>query len=334
MIINKLPQTIYEIRNKKITTGRTIKYTAPAGDVVVFSGKKRNPEKNKNISQNVSKAIELADKLSQIPLETPLSIDLMSKIIAQNTPEIKIQPINELSNVIQDAGNYGAFYTGNLTENFNIANEVIYLNTSRADLSDIHRLSVIKDMAHEYTHAMQMREGKSIEFLKSAANNNYEYAKAIQGLGDLAFKPIDNEIQAYGVLKVFNNPNDIMSNHKYGFFYPREQEVSKRDILDSLGLKNEKEFKELIIKHFNNAFDQIYNIAASDPIMSRMIPEKNYNKLRNRVKAYCQISAIKEKEAYTSESIISKKYLKTDKSLNIDIFPLYYEMVANALKES
>ncbi len=331
MIINKLPQTIYGMRNTKIPAGRTTKFTAPAGDVVVFSSKSKNPKKSENLSPNVSKAIELADKLSQIPIETPLSIDLMSKIIAQNTPEIEIQPISELHNIIEDAANYGAFYTGNLTENFNIANEVIYLNTSRADLSNIHRLSVIKDMAHEYTHAIQMRDGKSIEFLKSATNNNYEYAKAIQGLGDLTFKPIDTELQAYAVLKVFNNPNDIMSNHKYGFFFPREQEVSKRDVLDSLGLKNEKEFKELVNKHFNNTFDQIYNMATSDPLVSSMIPEKNYNKLKKRVKAYCQMSAIKEKEAYTSECIVSKKYLKTDKSINLDIIPKFYSMVADAL---
>lgn len=334
MIINKITQTIYGMKSYNIPAGRKTNLLTSAGDIVAFSGKSKPQTKEKQISPNVLKAVELADKLTQIPMQTPFSLDLISSIIAQDLPDITISPINELEGLIYDSQNYGAFYTGILTPDFNITDETMYLNNSKADISDVYRFSVIKDTAHEYTHAMQMKNGITTNFLKTVTKGDYEYAKAIQGLGDIVFKPIDNEIQAYSVMKVFRNPYDLISNQKYGFFYPREQEVSKQDVLDSLGLKNEKEFKALILQQFDKTFNTTVNSLLSDPVISAMIPERNYNKLKNKIKAYCQISAVKEKEAYTSESIISKKYLKTDKSINLDIFPIYYSMVADALKNN
>ena len=332
MIINQITQTMYGIQGKQIPAGRKINLLAPAGDIVVFSGKSKPAAKEKPISPNILKAVELADKLTQIPMQTPFSLDLISSIIAQDSPDITLRPIEELSELIADSQNYGAFYTGNLTKDFRISGRTIYLNTSKADISRAHRLSVIKDTAHEYTHALQLNDGKTIEFLKTVTKGDHEYSQALQGMGDIVFKPIDNEIQARSVIKVFRNIYDISANQKYGFFYPRIQEVSKQDILDSLGLKNEKEFKALILQQFDYTFNTTVNSLLSDPVISAMIPERNYNKLKNKIKAYCQMSAVREKEAYATESIISKKYLKTDKSINLDIFPIYYSMVAEALE--
>ncbi len=332
MKINGISQTIIGIYKDKIPAGRIIRKYAPAGDIVSFSGKNKSAGKEKHISSNVSKAVELADKLTQIPTETPFSLKLISSIMAQDSADISLRPIEELADVIDDSQNYGAYYSGILTQDFNISDVVIYLNTSKADIDSAKRLSVIQDTAHEYTHALQMQEGTVTEFLKTVTKGNYQYAKALQGLGIMAFKPLDNDIQAQAVMKVFRNYENMCALKKYGFLYPREQKVSKQDIFDSLGVKNEQEFKTFILKQFDNSFE--YNLCTllSDPEVSAMIPEKNYNKIRNKVKTYCQMYALREKEAYTSESIVAKKYLKTDKSINLDIFPIYYSMVADALK--
>ncbi len=330
MQINKLNIIPNPIKPKVVSINKRQYLNAPIQDTVVFKG--NNKHIQKPVNSNTEAAVQLADRLLQVPMNEDLSLKLIEQIVHEQSPDVKVCDISNLAFQMPDYENYGAFFNCQLGENFNIVNKRIYINTRKANRNPQSRLSVINDIAHEYTHAKQMDEGQILGILKASTNNDIEYSKAVQGIGDFVFKPIDTELQAKAVLNVFYNPFDIMSNMKFGFFYPREQNVTKQDILNGLGLKNEKEFKSLVLRQFDEAYDKGYSLAMSTPDVAKMIPKSsNYNKLRNKVKAYCAHSALKEKEAYTTESMVSKKYLKTDKPLNIDIFPIYYKMVADAL---
>ena len=63
---------------------------------------------------------------------------------------------------------------------------------------------------------------------------------------------------------------------------------------------------------------------------------KDYGKaldsLKKKIKGYIAIKAMDEREAYTTESEVAKREMRTTKTLNIDAFPMYYDILAKAFE--
>ena len=299
-------------------------YSQLSKDTVSFSGK--NYVKKENT--NVDKGVDFGNELLQIPISQEITLNYISEILS----DIKVLPIEQLKSERPDAENYGAFYSGILSPDYSVVEPKIYLDVDKANQNPINRLGFIMNSAHEYTHHVQAQKGDILDYLKTVSKNDHEYAKAIQGIGTLVFKPFDNEIQSQACVPVFRNPEDILALKKYGMIVPREKQVSKNDILRALGLKDEKEFKTFINKTYNDLVQSYAEGLFSDPLLSDWVKDKGHvNRFYSKIKKYCAMKAGEEKEAYTTESKIAKTALKTDKSLNIDIFPIYYEMLEKAL---
>ncbi len=293
-------------------------------DIVSFSGKKHVKKEN----SNTAKAVEFGEKLIHLPLSQKIDLDYISSLL----PDIQVKPIGDLRFEIPDSQNYMAFYSGILSPDFEAVENKIYLNVEDANKNPVNRLGFIMNSAHEYTHFLQSKQGEAREYLKSVSKGDHEYAKIIQGGGLFAFKPFDNDIQAKFCVPTFQCAEDIENLKKYGMIVPRERQVSKQDILHSAGFSTEKDFKNYINYTFNNIVREIVKSFINDPLISQNVKDKEHlDKLYAKIKKYCAIKAKDEKEAYTTESDIAKKAMKTDSSLNIDIFSIYYDMLEKAL---
>jgi len=303
---------------------------APTQDIVSFSAKNK-VKKEKPLGHNISNAVILGEELLDVSGKTTMTFDLVSEIIQKHLPGIKILPLEELSKEREGVEDYIAYYSYKFKDGFTLEDDIMYLNFPKDD-SYISKLGFIMNTAHEYTHAMQAHQGEQLNFVRTVTKGDYNLALGIQGVGDFVFKPFDVEFQAESVGGVFRNPEDMRNLMKYKMLIPREKVVSKDDILRSLGLKDENEFKKYVSNLFMSYYIETMNFAMSTPEYAKyFVNETDFEKVFKKIKNYCALNAKREKEAYTTESVIAKKALGTNKSLNIDIFPIYYEMLEKAL---
>lgn len=294
-------------------------------DIVSFSGKNHVKKEN----SNTAKAVEFGEKLIQLLMSQKIDLDYISYLL----PDIQLKPIEDLKSEIPDFKNYVAFFTGQLSPNFDVIDGKIYLDVEKANKNSVNRLCFIMNSAHEYTHALQAEKGNAANFLKLVSKDNYEYAKLIQAFAEQIFKPFDTQIQGECCAPVFKNSEDLANLKSYGMIVPREKRVSAQDLLNALGYKNEKEFKSFINYAFKRIAEYIIKENISNPqVASQLQGNNDLNKLISKIKKYCAVKAQEEKEAYMTESTVAKKAMKTDSSLNVDIFPIYYSLLEKAFE--
>lgn len=316
--------------SNRVLTSNTLE-RSPAQDTVSFSGKHNHQPKVKPVNPNTLKALELAGKMDEIAKQKNMTLADLESLISLYSDDVKVRPIEDLKNEIPDAQNYGAFYTATMNPDFKPVNKTMFVNLPDFDGDPNKVLSFIMNSSHEFTHVSQMDNGKAFEYLKTVTKGNYDNAKAIMALGDTVFKIFDNQIQAYAVLPAFSTPVDMYNVQKYKMTMPRKAHVSKDIIPQGLGLRSEKEFKSAMSILFSKQFNTVLQAMLENDEVARMIPDlNNVNRLYSKVKTYCAIKAQEEKEAYTTESMAAKKALNTQDELNIDIYPIYYDMLAGA----
>ncbi len=296
----------------------------PYTDMVCFTGKVAV----KKYAKNTLNAVDFSQQIKQLP---QISCENLQKLIKQNGHNVEVKPIEKLKELTPDAENYGAYYSSFLTENFSYEQNEMYVNTNKANNGTEQYNELIRDIAHEYTHTLQHNSPEMQNLIKMLAKGDYDSAKCLQGFAHFIFQPFDNELQAKSVIGVFNNAQDKFSLRNLGVILPREKNVSSKDILSSLGLQNEKQFKEFVINIFNRSFHEVFNYALADSEMNKVMPDKDKPlKLSAKIKEICRLKAQNEKEARQTESLIAKKELGTDASLNTDIYAIYYEMLEKA----
>ena len=160
------------------------------------------------------------------------------------------------------------------------------------------------------------------------------------GLSSFA-ENIDKALQGKMLTPCFYDIQDQMNMMRYNREIPRVSEVSRQSIIKNSGFKNYEEFAEVANYAFAQVFVEEMNYIAENPHMAeksiidtlvKVVEEGKNNEFFDDVKKYCSYMAMNEQEARTTECKLAKKSLKTNKTLNIDCYPIYYEMISKALK--
>lgn len=303
----------------------------PAHDEVCFTGKHRtHAAKEKPLPQSVQGAAVFSDRVYELAKEGNMNLESVAEVIHSYDPEIDVKSKDELAKLIPDSQNYTAFYRGTMSDDFSATEKQMFLNIPQKN-GEAEIVSFVMNSSHEFTHAHPSQNERTFEFLKRVSRGNSYDAKVFMTIGEQLFKYFDTEVQAMASLGVFNNPLDISSLVEHRMVLPRAAEVTKGDILKSLHVKDEKEFKSQVLNKFNKDFDNFIAYASQDKEFYETMPYKNnLNKLASIVKSYCGYKALDEYEAYTTESVVGKKLRNIEGSANIDVLPMYYQMLRKA----
>ena len=106
------------------------------------------------------------------------------------------------------------------------------------------------------------------------------------------------------------------------------------NLIASASVNSEKEFNEQMNAVFEALFYRIFEENQTSPEFRNAIPKtENLETIKAKVKKYCAIKAADEKEAYTTEVKAAKNLLKPNKSLNIEIRPIYYEKLEKLFRK-
>lgn len=301
----------------------------PSADTVSFSASK---PQNKTLKPRIQTAVDYSQEILQTITQRPITLQDLSDITTKYSKDVKILSMNELKNKIDDSQNYGAFFTSQLKDDFKASDKEMYVTLPKANADKMEKLLFAMSAAHEFTHVEQMDTNEAFNQLKSMSKGNYDYAKAIMGISDVIFKFFDTQIQAQSVLPVIQNCLDKNAFLKYGCITPTETPFTRQMFTTSLGLNNEKEFQQIMKSTFDDLFKTVMiSISQNQPEILGTIPKnENYETLKKKVRSYCALKASTEKEAYTTEAQVAKKAMGTEKSLNIDVFPIFYDNLEKA----
>ena len=300
-------------------------------DSFSFSGKSHI--NSDNTSNNIKKAVEFFDKVVNLPKDREIQQKDLQSIVHEYAPNVSVLPMKALKEKIPTADFYGAFFSSHINPDFTVSEQELYIDTVKGR-GNVERFAFACDSSHEFTHAMQIQKGKSIEQLKELANGDYNYAKFLMGFGDTLFSFFDNQLQAQATLPTFYNLQDSVNIQRYGTIIPRIATISENSIYQGLKLNSEKEFNEQMNAVFEALFYRIFEENQTSPEFRNAIPKtENLETIKAKVKKYCAIKAADEKEAYTTEVKAAKNLLKTNKSLNIEIRPIYYEKLEKLFRK-
>lgn len=307
-------------------------------DIITFGAKRKPPAQN--ISKNSKEAFQLGKRVYSSLMFDPTKQKAL-EIITNEDPSLKIYDIEELKNEIPNAKNYSAYLRSYLNPDYTVENLGFYINLAPLDENDkTGKMKFAMETAHEYTHVRQNANGDSARYLKNIAGENEEYAEFLAGFGKCVFEYFDGELQAMFVSSVIDE-KDIPLIQKYNILCPKEKLVTKQMMFKKYGFKSEAEFKQFMNASFQNEFKKVAGafMEHKDSLDERtreyiersgVFSKDNLGKLYTDTKKYCKYQAIKEQEAYTTESMIAKGIMNTKRSINSDIYPLYYEMTAAA----
>lgn len=303
----------------------------PMQDCISFSSRnKTHKTREKVLPENVQAAVKFSDKIYELAKDGHINLETVADLIHSYDSEIDVKSKEDLAKLIPDSQNYTAFFRGTMADDFSSTDKQMFLDIPQKN-SEEDIISFAMNSAHEFTHAHPSQNERTFEFLKRVSRGNSYDAKVFMTIGEQLFKYFDTEVQAMASLGVFNNPLDISSLVEHRMVLPRAEEVSKGDILKSLHVKDEKEFKSQVLNKFNSDFDNFIAYASKDKNFYETMPYKNnLNKLASIVKSYCAYKALDEYEAYTTESVVGKKLCNIEGSANIDVLPMYYQMLGKA----
>lgn len=301
----------------------------PSADTVSFSASK---PQNRALKPRIQTAVDYSQEILQKSAQKSITLQDLSDITEKYSKDVSLLPMSELQNKIDDSQNYGAFFCSQMGDNFEVTNKEMYVTLPKANADKMEKLLFAMNAAHEFTHVEQMDTCEAFNLLKLMSKGDCDYAKTIMAISDVVFKVFDTQIQANSVLPVLTKSLNMNDFAKYRCVTPVETPVNRQMFSTSLGLKNEKEFQQKMRSTFDNLFDEVMvSISQNQPEILNLIPEReNYEALKKKVRSYCALKASTEKEAYTTESQVAKKAMGTEKSLNVDVFPMFYDNLEKA----
>ena len=337
MKISQIP--VFNFYQNK-TQQPTVRLNSLSCDTVSFSAKKKKADNSKtpNVRTGVQLGKEIIDELSK-----GASKKKVTDLVQGKLPSLHVKSAKEIEKFSINPENYVAYFTSDLDDNFEMNKKmVMYLNQQPFKIGDsVEKLTFAMDVAHEYTHALQVIEGKEQELLKELSNNDISYARTITGIANMAFEKMDKNLQKRFVFSYFGSPIDRMDFIKYGREIPREAFVTKQHLLGNMKLQNERDLKKLVEQEFALAFYETIEFIVNHPqnvdpqILNCLIEigqTDRIEELSQKTKQLCAHLANIEAEARTTESVLAKSYLGTNKTLNIDSYITYFEMLNKALQ--
>ena len=309
-------------------------------DTVSFSAKSKRTNNNLE-NQNIATSVKLGEKLYTELISGSTKKDI-TKLVQQELQTLQVSSLKNIKNQVAFADGYAAYFTSEIADDFSMDKSAIYLNEKPFRIGDKNeKLSFALDVAHEYTHAQQVVSGQEAEFYKRISNGDVTLARTIVALSNLTYELMDKAMQTKTLPNVFANPIDFINFQRYHREIPREMYLSKQMLVANAKCKNEMEYKKHIEYEFQNAFINTLQYIFEHPervetsILNKLIEigEKNQiDDLFEKTKQMCAHNAQSEAEARTTESIIAKNILGTKKTLNIDCYPMYYELISKSLK--
>lgn len=298
----------------------------PNSDWVSFTGK------HKRESDDVVKATTFGTQLYKSILDKNTTFSAVKEKLQDYSPDVAVRPMRELENT--NTENYRAFSISNLKKDFTMGDKEIFLKLPTNVDDETAKLLFAMEAGHEYTHIKQGENPTVCEKIKQIANGNYEYAKIIMGVGDLLFQPFDNRLQHNTIIHTFNII-DKANMYKYGEIVPRALNVGEGTVFKGLNIKDKKQFEELMNCAFAQAFNEAIKggLLTNSQIVEHLPSEKQGVEFYKDIRKYCALLAKHEAEAYTTESRIFKKVMNTNSCLNIDVRPIYYNMLAECFEK-
>lgn len=302
----------------------------PSADIVSFSGKKTTEKK---LRPRVQTALDYSQDILSEAKTKKLTLQDIANITNNYYSGVSVESMSELRKRIPDGQNYMAFFSSQLKDDFSLSNREMFVDLPKIDADEMAMLLFAMNCAHEFTHLEQEDTNYSVNQLKAMSKGNIEYAKAIMGISDAVFSVFDTKIQAQTLVPILKKDLNADVTRKYGSIIPFEAPVNRNMLPIANGLKNEKEMQKLLRIGFEQIFEDVMvSISQNQPEIFDMIPSnEEYKDLMKKVRSYCALKASDEKEAYTTESEVARKSLKTNKTLNIDVFPIYYDILEKAL---
>ncbi len=263
----------------------------------------------------------------------------LAQTIKTQAPDIEVLPIIKMPQIGDTKPDYAAFFSAQIDKDFNCNNYKMYIDENFYFGDETEALTKAMDIAHEYTHYLQAKNGEEGDFLRSISDE-WEYFGALSAIVSLVFKKFDTEIQAHTLMPLFYNMQDMADNKKYNRIIPKQRNITREIILKANGYNNMKEFCSEMNQIFEAQFYKTKRLIETmpkekiDPNIQACISkaEKNgkLDELKEHLRMYCAFNAQKEKEAYLAECEVAKGALKTRKPINSDAFPLFYDMLYDA----
>ena len=332
--MNISPINFLKINNVKFTPQKnSIRLRGLNADSVSFSS---NYLKS---SQHIEDAVDLGYQIYFNSLQK--SSFSPQKFLARKEKNVQILSTGELRKERADAENYCAYFSCEYDDDILPTDMKLYIGDKPKSSNSMVRLTHAMEIAHEYTHLKQTTDNSDAEFLKELCNGDKEYLLLLNGLGRAVFSIFDTYIQAELVTKTFDLAKIQNFLLQTGKIMPHIKETDKEQFLKINGFGNQDSFnlffKRIFDEIFDSMFEKINNNTVDieprvkDAFMSFLAKEGSLTQLRKDVKKYCAYIAQAEYEAYTTESKLAKKVMRTDSSLNIDSFPIYYNLLHDAL---
>lgn len=302
-------------------------------DTVSFSGKNK---KTPNMQSHDKIGTQFGREFYSMLNENYTVPEILEKLNKTET-DLTIKDIEELRALSINPIYYRAFFNSKLKGDFIPKDMQLYLRLNEKLETNTDKLLFAMDVAHEYTHYSQTKSGDYYNTISEIADGDTEYGMVLAAIGDHVFTIFDTQINnsfAYSVLKnsKFN---------KNGIAIPEEAYINKQQIMNQMGMKNEAAFKKYLKGSFDAGYIEtcktiINNPEMADETMARVFNKlsktpNGFDKLMSDVKKYCSLQAKREKEARKAESNLAKKILKSSGTINYDVFPLYYEILEEAL---
>ena len=310
------------------------------GDIVSFSAKKKKPPQvqiNHNIDFGVSIGDEILSKLN-----AGGSKEEIFSILQKRLPDVQIGSIDEIANKTVNSDGFVAYFDSRLNDDFTQTDRKMYLELFPFVIADNkQKLAQAMDIAHESTHAKQVDSGKDASFYKKLSNGDAIYAGTVIGIGKYVYERTDKFLREKMLAPCFYDFESQMNVRRYNREIPSVADVSRLKIIKNGGFENYDNFKEvaetILLYSFKEEMDYlIQNPQYADNDIKEVLVKINNNnafdKFFDDIKKYCSYMAMNEYEARTTECKLAKKALKTNKTLNIDCYPIYYEMLSKALK--
>ena len=162
MKISQIP--VFNFYQNKIQQP-TVRLSSLDCDTVSFSAKKK--KSNNSTTQNVQTGVNIGKEIIEA-LSKGASKKQITALVQKELPSLQVKSAREIGKFSINPDSYVAYFTSDLGDNFEMdKNMVMYLNQQPFKIGDeTEKLTFAMDVAHEYTHALQVLEGKEQELLK------------------------------------------------------------------------------------------------------------------------------------------------------------------------
>lgn len=300
-------------------------------------------------NKNVEQAVNLGRKITDL-LQENAGQDEIKKLIKSEIQVTDVLDMDDYRKTTGDeAAGYCAYHTFEIDDDFNCKKSVVYVDfpsnsaNRNPDYKFQQNFELARTIAHECTHTLQGTNGNYKKFMSKVADNSGEKATQLSIIANIIFQQFDTEMLSQ-LITPFVNKAELRNCRAYGRTIPREMKMSKGIFLSRNNLTQDA-FNNKVNIVFNRMYSNFINLMKNGRVVfgdenTKKFVEENIKteeareNLKNELKATCYYRAVSEQEAYTTESEIARTILKTDKMLNLDMFPIYFELLAEALSDN